>query len=66
MGIDRNVGGGPDAIMVKDDEGIKIMKEKEVDELISNISKEKAFSVVSEAFKDLVKKAIKGKSEKVV
>jgi len=52
--------------MVKDDEGIKIMKEKEVDELISNISKEKAFSVVSEAFKDLVKKALKGESEKVV
>lgn len=57
-GIDRNVGGGVDAIIIRDNKGIEMIEKKRINELIQKISKEDAFSMVSKAFKDLISESL--------
>lgn len=64
MGIDRNVGGGPDGLIVEDDKGIRVVENKKMEELIERISSKDAFSIVSESFNNIVRNEVTKKSGK--
>jgi 20S proteasome alpha/beta subunit len=58
MGIDRNVGGGLEAIVVKDGEGIQVLPNQKIEELMKKTEKEHILKTTSEVFKNLIDREI--------
>lgn len=55
MGIDRNVGGGVDAIKIRDEGGIETVDKSEMMKLLEGVSADDVFKSVSSIFKQLVR-----------